>query len=93
MSNLKQEYKENGTTLKDAQALAIKVLSKTLDMAKLTPEKVEMATLVHDDAAKKTIIRILPAKEVEALISAYEKEQSEEEAKKKAAQAAAQSGQ
>ncbi|KAK6630164.1 hypothetical protein RUM44_005720 [Polyplax serrata] len=92
VSNLKQEYKENGTTLKDAQALAIKVLSKTLDMAKLTPEKVEMATLVHDDAAKKTIIRILPAKEVEALISAYEKEQSEEEAKKKAAQAAAQSG-
>lgn len=36
---MKQEYKEGETTLKDAQALAIKVLSKTLDMTKLTPEK------------------------------------------------------
>lgn len=39
VSNLKQEYKEGETTLKDAQALAIKVLSKTLDMTKLTSEK------------------------------------------------------
>lgn len=68
-------------------------MSKTLDMAKLTPEKVEMATLVHNENSKKTEIRILPAKEVEALIAAYEKEQAEEEAKKKAAQAAAQAGQ
>ena len=39
ISSLKQEYKEGETTLKDAQALAIKVLSKTLDMTKLTAEK------------------------------------------------------
>lgn len=39
VSSLKQEYKENETTLVEAQALAIKVLSKTLDMTKLTPEK------------------------------------------------------
>lgn len=39
MSSLKQEYKEGETTLKDAQELAIKVLSKTLDMTKLTAEK------------------------------------------------------
>ena len=39
VSNLKQEYKEGETTLKDAMALAIKVLSKTLDMTKLTAEK------------------------------------------------------
>lgn len=39
VSSLKQEYKENETTLAEAQALAIKVLSKTLDMTKLTPEK------------------------------------------------------
>ncbi|KAL0278713.1 UNVERIFIED_CONTAM: hypothetical protein PYX00_000455 [Menopon gallinae] len=90
VSNLKQDYKENETTLKDAQALAIKVLSKTLDMTKLTPEKVEMATLTHDENKKKTKIQILPAKEVEALIQAYEKEQAEEEAKKKAAQVASQ---
>ncbi len=40
---LKQEYKqETGeTSLKEALALAIKVLSKTLDMTKVTPEKSE----------------------------------------------------
>lgn len=59
-------------------------------MTKLTSEKVEMATLTHDDVTNKTKIRILPAKEVQALIAAYEKEQAEEEAKRKAAQAAAQ---
>ena len=41
ISSLKQEYKEGEMTLKDAQALAIKVLSKTLDMTKLTSEKGE----------------------------------------------------
>ncbi len=41
VSMLKQEYKEGETTLKEALALAVKVLSKTLDMTKLTPEKGE----------------------------------------------------
>lgn len=36
---LKQEYKEAGITLEEALSLAIKVLSKTLDMTKLTSEK------------------------------------------------------
>lgn len=48
-----------------------------------------MATLTHDDELGKTTIRILPAKDVEVLIAAYEKEQAEEEEKKRAAQAAA----
>lgn len=39
VSSLKQEYKEGEMTLKDAEALAVKVLSKTLDMTKLTSEK------------------------------------------------------
>lgn len=39
VSSLKQEYKEGDMTLNDAKSLAIKVLSKTLDMNKLTPEK------------------------------------------------------
>ena len=38
-SNLKQEYKEGGTTLDDPKFLAIKILSKTLDMTKITSEK------------------------------------------------------
>ena len=37
---LKQEYKpEDNLDLKKSLALAIKVLSKTLDMTKVTPEK------------------------------------------------------
>ena len=39
VSILKQEYKEDETTLKDALALAVKVLSKTLDTTKLTADK------------------------------------------------------
>lgn len=42
VSSLKQEYKEGEMTLSDAKSLAIKVLSKTLDMNKLTPEKGEL---------------------------------------------------
>jgi 20S proteasome subunit alpha 3 len=92
---LKQEYKDGATTLKDAKTLAIKVLSKTLDMTKLNAEKcklffrliqwmptiylflmftVEMAILVRD--GDKTKIRILPAKEVEAIISEFEKSEA-----------------
>ncbi|PNF22022.1 Proteasome subunit alpha type-4 [Cryptotermes secundus] len=81
VSNLKQEYKEGETTLKGAMALAIKVLSKTLDMTKLTAEKVEMATLTRENGKTKT--RILPAKEVAQLITAYEKAEAEAEAAKK----------
>ncbi|PSN55910.1 Proteasome subunit alpha type-4 [Blattella germanica] len=81
VSILKQEYNEGETVLKDAMALAIKVLSKTLDMTKLTAEKVEMATLTRENGKTKT--RILPAKEVEELIAAYEKKEAEAEAAKK----------
>lgn len=81
VSSLKQEYKEGEMTLKDAEALAIKVLSKTLDMTKLTAEKIELATLTRQDG--KTTTCILPAKEVEALIAAYEKAEAEAESAKK----------
>jgi len=36
---LKQEYKEGETSLEQALDLSIKVLSKTLDTNKLTPDK------------------------------------------------------
>ena len=62
VSMLKQEYKENETSLQDALDLSIKVLSKTLDMTKLTPEKIELATLTREN--NKTQIKILPADKV-----------------------------
>ena len=62
VSMLKQEYKEDETSLNDALDLSIKVLSKTLDMTKLTPEKIELATLTREN--NKTQIKILPADKV-----------------------------
>ena len=45
---LKQEYKEGEMTLKDALKLAVKVLDKTLDITKLTPDKGQfLAISVH----------------------------------------------
>ena len=99
VSMLKQEYKENETSLQDALDLSIKVLSKTLDMTKLTPEKIELATLTREN--NKTQIKILPADkvtlyisnstgvdniyfgQVEELIKKYEKAEAEAEAAKK----------
>lgn len=81
VSQLKQEYKEGEMTLKDALDLAVKVLSKTLDMTKLTPDKIEIATLSRQD--DKTQIRILPVNEMEELIKKFEaSEKAAEEAKK-----------
>ncbi|KAI5718880.1 hypothetical protein M8J76_001646 [Diaphorina citri] len=85
ISSLKQEYKEE-LTLKEAQALAIKVLSKILDMTKLTPDKVELATLTRENG--KTYTRILSAKQVEQLIADHEKAEALEKEKEKQAKAA-----
>jgi len=38
---LKQDYKE-GLSLEEAKALAVKILSKTLDTTKLSPEKCKL---------------------------------------------------
>ena len=59
----------------------MKVLSKTLDMTKLTADKIEMATLKRENGKSK--IHILSAKEMEALISKFEAaEKKADEAKK-----------
>ncbi|XP_003739722.1 proteasome subunit alpha type-4 [Galendromus occidentalis] len=81
ISVLKQEYKENETTLDQALALSVKVLAKTLDMTKLTADKVEIATLKRVD--NKTKISILPTSQVEKLIKAHEEEEAKLEAEKK----------
>lgn len=81
VSILKQELNEDLIELANAQDLAVKVLSKTLDMTKLTSEKVEMATLTREN--DKTIIRILSNADVDALIAKYEKNEAEIEAAKR----------
>jgi len=82
VSQLKQEYKEGEMTLASALDLSVKVLSKTLDMTKLTPDKIELATLSRKD--DKTVIRILPADEVNALIAKYEAAEKAAEEERKA---------
>lgn len=69
---LKQEYKE-GMDLKQCKELAMKVLSKTLDV-KLAAEKLELATLTRSESGK-TVVAILEKEEVEKLV----KEQEERE--------------
>jgi 20S proteasome subunit alpha 3 len=81
VSALKQELNENPITLAEAEDLAIKVLSKTLDMTKLTSEKIEMSTLSR--VGKETKIKILTNKEVDELIAKHEKIEAELEAAKK----------
>jgi len=81
VSVLKQELNDTPISLSQAEDLAVKVLSKTLDMTKLTSEKIEMSTLTRD--GDKTKIKVLTNKEVDALIAKYEKIQAEEEAAKK----------
>ena len=71
VSILKQDYEDN-ITLEKALDLAVKVLSKTLDMTKLTADKVELATLTRVNG--KTLIRNLPNSHVEKLISKFEAE-------------------
>lgn len=99
VSSLKQEYKEGETTLQDAKALAVKVLSKTLDMTKLTSEKGKSCGLVIvykcsfidvlvematlSRVNGRTVIHILTNKEVEALIADFEKAEAAAEAAKK----------
>lgn len=80
MSVLKQELNDS-ISLSQAEDLAIKVLSKTLDMTKLTSEKIEMSTLTRE--GNETKIKVLNNKEVDVLIAKYEKIQAEEEAAKK----------
>uniref|UniRef100_A0A2K5EZ78 Proteasome subunit alpha type n=1 Tax=Aotus nancymaae TaxID=37293 RepID=A0A2K5EZ78_AOTNA len=76
-----EDYKEGEMTLKSALALAIKVLNKTMDVSKLSAEKVEIATLTRENG--KTVIRVLKQKEVEQLIKKHEEEEAKAEREKK----------
>ena len=58
MSQLKQEYKEGEMSLDSALDLAVKVLSKTLDMTKLTPDKIEISTLKRTKDGKTKVRKL-----------------------------------
>ncbi|XP_056268467.1 proteasome subunit alpha type-4-like [Pseudoliparis swirei] len=77
VSMLKQDFKEGEMKL----ALAVKVLNKTMDVSKLSAEKVEIATLTREDG--KTQIKVLKQKEVEELVKEHEAEEAKTEKQKK----------
>ncbi|MGH0161847.1 UNVERIFIED_CONTAM: hypothetical protein FKN15_072614 [Acipenser sinensis] len=81
VSMLKQDFKEGEMTLESALALAVKVLNKTMDVSKLSAEKVEIATLTRENG--KTKIKVLKLKEVEELIKCHEEEEAKAERAKK----------
>uniref|UniRef100_A0AC34F2X7 Proteasome subunit alpha type n=1 Tax=Panagrolaimus sp. ES5 TaxID=591445 RepID=A0AC34F2X7_9BILA len=75
VSLFKQEYKS--PNLVEAKKLAMKVLSKTLDV-KLSSDKVEMAILTRRD--NKTVIEELATDEIARLIKEHEDREREAEA-------------
>lgn len=82
VSLLKQEYKEEGSNLKEALHLAVKVLSKTLDINKLTSDKIQIATLTREGG--RTRIKVLSGEDTNKLITDYEAEAKKQEDEKKA---------
>uniref|UniRef100_A0A8C7KTL6 Proteasome subunit beta n=1 Tax=Oncorhynchus kisutch TaxID=8019 RepID=A0A8C7KTL6_ONCKI len=81
VSMLKQDFKEGEMSLSSALALAVKVLNKTMDVSKLSAEKVEIATLTRENG--KTCIKVLKQKEVDELIKRHEAEEAKAEKEKK----------
>jgi len=84
ISMLKQDYNEDGVSLDEALKLAVKVLSKTLDVQSLTSEKVEIAHLTRKD--DKTVIHILTGDEVDQLLKEHKELEKAAEAEKIAAE-------
>lgn len=66
-SLLKQEWKEN-LSLKEAVAVAMKVMSKTMDSASLTSEKLEFATLTRNAKEGCMEFHIFQKEEIETLL-------------------------
>lgn len=88
VSMLKQEYNAE-LDINAAMLVAIKTLHKTLDITKLTHEKIELATLTRKDG--KTKLDVLGADKVTELIKEHEAKQAEEDKKKQEESAASSS--
>jgi len=70
-SLLKSDYKVDGTTVKDALLLAVKVLSKTMDTTSPTPDKLEVVTVTRDAEGRVTY-HVFAKSELEAVIKEAE---------------------
>jgi len=66
-------------TLEDAQKLAVKILSKTMDSTSLSPEKLDFATLVRDEKTGEIVFRGLLDSEVKKVVDATDLKLEEED--------------
>ncbi|KAL7420968.1 Proteasome subunit alpha type-3 [Cryptotrichosporon argae] len=66
-SLLKQDYKDD-LSLKDAQELCLKTMSKTMDSTKLSSEKLEFATMTLDKATGQPLAKIYRPAELDGLL-------------------------
>lgn len=78
---LKQEFEPDTMKLQDAARLAVKVMHKTLDVTKLTADKIELATLTRVN--NKTVLRVWDHADVAELIKEVDTEEARLEAEKK----------
>ncbi|KAI5450869.1 Proteasome subunit alpha type-3 [Naganishia albida] len=70
-SLLKQDYKDD-MSLEDAKALALKIMSKTMDSTKLGSEKLEFATMTLHPETKEPVAKIFRAAELDELLRKLE---------------------
>ncbi|KAJ9094992.1 hypothetical protein QFC21_005785 [Naganishia friedmannii] len=70
-SLLKQDYKDD-ITLEEAKALALKVMSKTMDSTKLGSEKLEFATMTLHPTTHDPVAKIFRAAELDELLRKLE---------------------
>lgn len=70
-SLLKQDYKDD-LSLEDAQALCLKVMSKTMDSTKLGSEKLEFATMTLHPETKQPLAKIYRPSELDELLRKLE---------------------
>ena len=80
---MKQDYKDGEMTLTAAKQMAVKIFSKTLDLASLTSDKIEICQLTHDKETDKVVTSVLKKAELDALIKEYEVKRDQEEKEKK----------
>ncbi|KAF8441520.1 N-terminal nucleophile aminohydrolase [Boletus edulis BED1] len=80
-SLLKQEYKDD-MSIDDAIKLVLKVMSRTMDSTTLGSEKLEIAVLTYDEAAKKPKAKIYKPIEIDGLLLMHEMSKKIEEAMK-----------
>lgn len=79
-SLLKQEWKE-GMTIEEALALALKVMSKTMDSTTLSSDKLEFSTLTKKK--DKVSYHVLDTSEIDELLKQKEKEDNLQKEKEK----------